>query len=157
MNTDHQILSFAESQLRLSDYKWTILLTKITFRVVRMTTEPLIYSYMKNSNNIFEIAKFLTKINTINTQNKFQFQSSYSRKRRQATKYRYFQCPKSYFFSFYWCYSRYLIVKENQNKSNMELKILEQIPLPFSKSIVIDNEPTFSYAPLKSSKVHLII
>lgn len=63
-----------------------------------------------------------------------------------------FYAQKLIFLTCIDAYSKYLIVKEIQNKSNMEFKILELIqPFPFAKSIMMDNEPSFSSAQFKSA------
>jgi len=45
-------------------------------------------------------------------------------------------------------YSKFLVVKEIQNKLNIEIRVMEQFPQ--AKVIMTDNEPSFTSAQFKS-------
>jgi len=48
-------------------------------------------------------------------------------------------------------YSKYLVVKEIQNKLNIETKIAEILQhFPLAKTLMMDNEPSFSLTQFKS-------
>lgn len=63
-----------------------------------------------------------------------------------------FYAEKLIFITCIDAYSKFLVIKQIDNKLNMENKVLEIIQtFPFAKSIMMDNEPSFSSAQFKSS------
>jgi len=63
-----------------------------------------------------------------------------------------FYAEKKTFFTFIDAYSKYLVIKEISNKSDMANKILELIQMfPLVKSVMMDSEPSFSSAQFKST------